>query len=86
MLTDEQRADGWIEHDGPAPRDDIVKIADGLSAKQREAIIEGRITECPYNHPHGTRCPNCARWPYKKGGAEAFLTTARDYLRSKNDV
>lgn len=65
--------------------DDIAKIAAGLSDAQREAIIEGRITECPYNHPHGTRCPNCAGWPYKKGGAEAFLITVRDYLRSQND-
>ena len=65
--------------------DDIAKIAAGLSEAQRLAVIEGRITECPYNHPRGTRCPNCTGWPYKKGGAEAFLITVRDYLRSKND-
>lgn len=66
--------------------DDIAKIADGLSDREQLAVIEGRITECPYNHPHGTRCPNCNGWPYKKGDAEAFLTAVRDYLRSKNDV
>ncbi len=56
------------------------QIAAGLTKAQREAVIDGRVTECPYNHPVGTRCPNCAGWPFRKGGAANFVTTVRAEL------
>lgn len=44
-----------------------------LTDEQRQAVLEGRVHDCPYNHPKGTRCPNCAKWPFKKGGAAEFV-------------
>ncbi len=61
------------------------RVAMGLSPAQREAVGDGRVTECPYNHPTGTKCPNCARWPFKKGGALGFVTAVRAAL-SQEDV
>jgi hypothetical protein len=55
--------------DRRAAADEARRIADGLTVAQREAVVEGRVQDCPYNHPKGTRCPNCAEWPFKKGGA-----------------
>ena len=46
---------------------------------------EGRVTECPYNHPRGTRCPNCSEWPFKKGGAAAFISAVRQFIQEKNN-
>ena len=63
------------------PRD----IAKGLSPAQREAVIEGRVHDCPYNHPVGTRCPNCRDWPFKKGGAEEFVQQVRAILENEHD-
>ena len=40
------------------------------SAAVQTAPVVAR--ECGYNHPVGTRCPACADWPYKKGGAAAY--------------
>jgi hypothetical protein len=54
-----------------------------LDQTQREAILEGRVTDCPYNHPKGTRCPNCAKWPFKKGGAAEFVSTVRAILEKQ---
>lgn len=54
-----------------------MALVDDLSEEQRLAIIEGRVHDCPYNHPVGTKCPNCARWPFKKGGAAEFVSTLR---------
>jgi hypothetical protein len=45
-------------------------MTDPNPAQVERARIVAR--ECPYNHQVGTRCPNCARWPYKKGGAAAY--------------
>ena len=56
----------------------------GLTAAQKVAVIEGRVTECPYNHPTGTKCPNCARWPFKKGGALEFVTAVRAALSQED--
>jgi len=62
-------------------RDGAVKLTEA----QREAVIEGRVHECPYNHPVGTRCPNCARWPFKKGGAAEFVSAVRDIVRGEGE-
>lgn len=56
------------------------RIAAGLSEAQRRAVIEGRVTDCPYNHPTGTKCPNCAQWPFKKGGAAHFVSLIQPIL------
>ena len=61
------------------------QIAAGLDQHQREAVLEGRITECPYNHPNGTRCPNCAKWPFAKGGAVEFVSAVRAILKEQDD-
>ena len=52
-----------------------------VTQAQREAALEGRVHDCPYNHPIGTRCPNCASWPFKKGGAAAFIEQVRENHR-----
>ncbi len=52
-------------------------MSEKLTDEQRTAAIEGRVRECPYNHPVGTRCPNCSKWPFKKGGAADFVAYAR---------
>lgn len=62
---------------------DIEAIVRGLSEAQREACLEGRVHDCPYNHPVGTRCPNCARWPFRKGGASAFVERVRAALQGE---
>ena len=64
---------------------DRDRIIAGLSEAQREAAIEGRVAECPYNHPDGTKCPNCSRWPFRKGGAAAFVSAVRQRLQEMND-
>ena len=63
---------------------DPHEIAAKLTKAQREAVLEGRVHDCPYNHPRGTRCPNCARWPFKKGGAAEFITAARAVLQEQS--
>ena len=41
------------------------------------SVPEGFVArECGYSHPVGTRCPACADWPYKKGGAAAYQAAA----------
>ena len=70
MLTDEQ----------------ILAIAKDLTKAQLEALIDGRVHDCPYNHPAGTRCPNCSKWPFKKGGAAAFCLAVRAHIEGKNDA
>ena len=60
---------------------DPAQIARSLSKAQREAILEGRVHDCPYNHMDGTRCPNCAKWPFKKGGAADFVESVCDRLK-----
>ncbi len=60
-------------------------IIAGLTKAQQRAAIDGRIHDCYVNHPVGTRCPNCADWPYKKGGASAFVDAVRAELE-KIDV
>jgi len=65
--------------------DDPAKVAAGLSKAQREAVLEGRVHDCPYNHEVGTRCPNCADWPFRKGGAAEFIATARNHLKEGCD-
>ena len=60
---------------------DLEALARSLTEAQRKAVVEGRVQDCPYNHPHGTRCPNCASWPFKKGGAAEFVAQVRDYLK-----
>lgn len=65
---------------------EVAKIVAGLSEDQREAVIEGRVAECPYNHPLGTRCPNCSKWPFKKGCASAFVLAVRNYLKEQDDA
>jgi hypothetical protein len=62
---------------------DVEKIAEGLTEAQREAVLEGRVRECYVNHPEGTHCPLCRDWPFKKGGAEAFVSAVRAYLMEK---
>jgi hypothetical protein len=57
-------------------------IARGLNKAQREAVLEGRVHDCPYNHQVGTRCPNCADWPFKKGGAADFILAVRRILEN----
>ena len=64
-------------------QEDVVRVAEGLTKAQREAVIDGRVTECPYNHPVGTRCPNCAGWPFRKGGASAFVERVRAALQGE---
>lgn len=44
-----------------------------MMGEQRNAAVAGRVAECPYRHPEGTRCPNCASWPFAKGGAGDFI-------------
>ena len=62
-----------------------AEIAAGrLNADQKQAVIEGRVHDCPYQHPVGTRCPNCAGWPFKKGGAAAFVAETRAILEKEN--
>ena len=61
---------------------DPEQIARSLSKAQRFAILEGRVHDCPYNHPDGTKCPNCAGWPFKKGGAADFIATVRAELEA----
>ena len=62
------------------------EIARGLTDAQRRAASEGRVTECPYNHPRGTRCPNCSEWPFKKGGAAAFISAVRKIIQEQNNA
>ena len=62
-----------------------AEIAAKLTKAQREAIAEGRVHDCPYNHPDGTRCPNCASWPFKKGEAAEFVERIRALLKETND-
>ena len=62
------------------------QIAAGLDQMQREAVNDGRVTECPYNHPKGTRCPNCAKWPFAKGGAVEFVAAVRAILKEQADA
>ena len=59
---------------------DIPTIIAGLTDAEKRAVIEGRVIDCYVNHPVGTRCPNCADWPYKKGGASAFVEAVRKAL------
>ena len=59
---------------------DVAEIARSLTKAQRDAVMAGRAKECRYNHPEGTRCPNCAGWPYAKGGALEFIDTMRAIL------
>jgi hypothetical protein len=56
------------------------EIARGLTRAQREAVIDGRVHECRYNHPVGTKCPNCKDWFFSKGGSSAFVTAVRAIL------
>lgn len=62
----------------------VAEIAAGLTEKQREAVIEGRVRDCHVNHPQGTRCPNCAGWPFKKGEAASFVATVAAHLKDKD--
>lgn len=64
---------------------DLDKLAKSLTKAQREAVMEGRVTDCPYNHPQGTRCPNCASWPFKKGGDAEFVATMSAHLKGQSD-
>ena len=64
--------------------DHIDGIIAGMSEAQKRAVLEGRVHDCPYNHPEGTRCPNCAKWPFKKGGASDFVTAVRARLEASN--
>jgi hypothetical protein len=61
-----------------------IDIAAKLSPAQRKAILEGRVHDCPYNHPAGTRCPNCSDWPFKKGEAAAFVATMKAHLEEQS--
>ena len=63
--------------------DEIARV---LTDAQRRAASEGRVTECPYNHPRGTRCPNCSEWPFKKGGAAAFISAVRQFIQEQNNA
>lgn len=65
--------------------DDLDALAKGLTKAQREAVREGRVHDCPYNHPDGTRCPNCAGWPFRKGEAANFVTRMRAHLEKNNE-
>lgn len=51
-----------------------------LTKAQLQAVQDGRVHDCPYNHPLETRCPNCASWPFKKGGAAEFVKFVRNHL------
>ena len=62
------------------PMTDVAEIARGLTKAQRRAVIDGGVFDCVYNHPQGTRCPNCTDWPFAKGGAAEFLETMRAHL------
>lgn len=55
--------------------EDIAAIAAGQKSAR----------ECPYHHPVGTRCPNCAKWPYKKGGASAYVAELHRAHLNKTD-
>lgn len=48
-----------------------------ITEAQRTAALEGRVRECYVDHPIGTRCPLCARWPFSKGGAADFVARIR---------
>jgi hypothetical protein len=61
----------------------IAKIAAGMDDRQKAAVLEGRVHDCPYNHPAGTRCPNCSAWPFKKGGAAEFVQSVAAYLKEQ---
>jgi hypothetical protein len=61
-------------------QDDVAKIA-ALTPEQLQAASEGRVGECQYNHPIGTRCPNCAGWPFAKGGSAKFISAIRQHLQ-----
>ena len=69
----------------PNEQTDPHVIAKGLTKAQRDAVIDGRVTDCPYNHPAGTRCPNCSDWPFKKGGAAKFVESVRAALMEARD-
>jgi len=62
------------------------EIARGLDEWRNTKKHEGRVTECPYNHPRGTRCPNCSEWPFKKGGAAAFISAVRQIIQEQNNA
>lgn len=64
---------------------DIDRIIAGLSEEQLAAAKECRVRDCYVNHPIGTKCPNCADWPFKKGGATAFCLAVRQRLQEMND-
>lgn len=57
-----------------------TEIARRLTEAQKEAVMEGRVHDCPYNHPIGSRCPNCASWPFKKGGAVEFVSDLKAHI------
>ena len=65
---------------------DPAQVAARLTKAQREAVMEGRVHDCPYNHPIGTRCPNCSGWPFKKGGAAKFIATTRTILQETDNA
>ena len=94
-MTKKTRADGCCQCTGPqamtaqAKRSTMMtadEIARGLTDAQRRAASEGRVTECPYNHPRGTRGPNCSEWPFKKGGAAAFISAVRQIIQEQNNA
>lgn len=66
--------------------DDVSQKFLEMDERQKKAVVENRIHDCPYNHPTGTRCPNCADWPYRKGGAENFVIAVRRYLEENPDA
>lgn len=51
-----------------------LTFADGSSPFSPTTLADGErmkleappLRDCPYAHPVGTRCPNCAKWPYPK--------------------
>ena len=61
------------------------EVAGKLTKAQRRVVLDGRVQDCPYNHPVGTRCPNCSEWPFKKGGAAEFVQTVRAILQKGDD-
>lgn len=65
---------------------DIDRIVARLTKAQREAALEGRVHDCLYDHEPGTRCPNCASWPYKKGGAAEFVDAVRAALNERTSA
>jgi hypothetical protein len=65
---------------------DLAKFAQSLTAAQRVRFMEGRVVDCPYDHPDGTRCPSCAKWPYVKGEAADFAANVRSYLKGQEYV